>query len=331
MTVPNPAPQPQQPPHSSAYPQTNPQQPHGQQANAQQPHGQQANAQQPAYPQQPYAQQPYAQQPAHPQQHAQAGHVPPVYDAGPPAPPRPPLTKAAARRARLAGGVGGGITWLGLGITQLSAALLALPVIVGAIVFGVGFAFDQDGTSATAGAWNTMLEWLVSPWGILLAVGIPLGIAIALMGLWVSTRMLRHPELRRPVGVTWAGFGISVAAAVLLSSIGSVTLSPFMGGIPAGGMFDFDGMGPMDPGSFDEAAAEEWMVEQGPGMLEQFADPGTLLGLFGPWIVIGTLLALILPIIVSIFTWWWMAHAMRPATIDATDADAVDPGTASAA
>lgn len=292
----------------------------------------------------PYASQP-VQHPApgytggQPQPFAQQPYVPPVYDAAPPKPPRPKLTKAAAHRARLAGGIGGGITWLGLGITQLCAIFLLLPVIVGAVVYGIGFAIEQDGTSATAGVWGQTLDWLGSPWGIVIAIGIPAGIVIALLGLWISTRMLRHPGLRRPVGVTWAGFGIAVAATVLLSGFGSVTL-PFFGGIPFGEGFDFDrgGFGPggVDPSTLDEAGAQEWLATGGADLLSQFADPGMLLGILGPWIALGQLLALLVPIAVSIFTWWWMAHAMRPAgdggaTTDATDAEAADARTASAA
>ena len=286
------------------------------------PAGPPAGAAAGAYPQQPHQQQPFAQQP----------YVPPVYDAGPPKPPRPPLTKAAARRARLAGGVGGGITWLGLGITQLCAILLALPLIVGAGVFGGGCANEQDGTRPTAGVWRQTLDWLGSPWGIAIAVGIPLGIVIALLGLWISTRMLRHPDVRRPVGVTWAGFGIAVAATVLLSSLGSITL-PFFGGIP---FADADlGLDELDPGATDEEAVQEWLAGGGTDLLERFADPAMLLGMLGPWLAVGQLLALIVPIAVSIFTWWWMAHAMRPADDapdpSATDADAAAASSASAA
>ncbi|WP_347754670.1 hypothetical protein [Agrococcus sp. ProA11] len=240
----------------------------------------------------------------------QQPYMPPVYDTAPRKPPRPKLTKAAAHRARLAGGVGGGIAWLGLGITQVSATLLLLPLVVGAVIYGIGFAVMQDGSSATAGAWDQTLAWLGSPGGIALAIGIPAGIAIALLGLWISTRILRHPDLRRPTGVTWAGFGISLVAAMVLSGFGSITL-PFFGGMPFGDA-DFD-RGGFGSGPMDDTRVQEWFAQGGGDLLESIGDPGTLLGLLGPWIAIAHLLALIVPIIVSIFTWWWMAHAMRPA------------------
>lgn len=239
----------------------------------------------------------------------------PVSGIAPPKPPRPKLTTAAAHRARLAGGVGGGIAWLGLGITQVSAMLLLLPLVVGAVIYGVGFAVMQDGSSATAAAWDQTLAWLGSPGGILLAIGIPAGLVIALIGLWISTRILRHPDLRRPAGVTWAGFGISLLAAMVLSGFGSITL-PFFGGMPFGGDVDFDGGG-FGTGPMDETRVQEWFAQGGGDLLERIGDPGTLLGMLGPWIAIAHLLALIVPIIVSIFTWWWMAHAMRPAAADA--------------
>src|SRR5690606_10596849 len=157
---------------------------------------------------------------------------------------------------------------------------------------------------------------------------------IALLGLWISTRMLRRPGLRRPVGVTWAGFGIAVAATVLLSGFGSVTL-PFFGGIPFGDGDGFDfgrdfGGGGVDPGTMDQAEAQQWLLEGGAGVLSQLAEPGVLLGMLGPWIALGQLLALIVPIAVSVFTWWWMAHAMRPAGDDPATTGATDAGAADA-
>lgn len=256
-------------------------------------------------------------------------YLPPVLESAPPAPPRPPLGKPAARRARLAGAVGGGLAWLGLGITQLSAVLLLLPIMVGTVVFGLGFAVAQDGTSVTAGAGTQLLDWLASSGGIALALGIPGGVILALVGLWISTRMLRHEGLRRPVGVTWAGFGISVAAAVLLSGLGSVTL-PFFGGIPFGLELDGGVLGQPDPDFATEAEVQQWMAGDGARILEQIADPAALLGFLGPWIVLGQLLAIVVPIIASVFAWWWMAHAMRPATNDGTDAGTADTPAASA-
>ncbi len=248
--------------------------------------------------------------------------MPPALPAAEPKPPRPKLTGPAAHRARLAGGVGGGIAWLGLAITQVSAILLLLPVIVGAVVYGVGFAVLQDGSSVTADAWAQTLAWLGSPGGIALAIGIPAGILIALLGLWISTRILHHPGLRRPAGVTWAGFGISLVAATVLSGFGSITL-PFFGGVPFAGDLDVDGGG-FGSGPVDETRVQEWFAQGGSDLLERIADPGTLLGLLGPWIALAHLLGIIVPIIVSVFTWWWMAHAMRPAAADAPKAASDD-------
>lgn len=327
MTEPHPAPQPfaQQPYQPAPQPQPEPWVPNPAQPAWQsgaQPawqHGD-ATARVLAAPGDPYAGGPGSEQPYVP-------YVPPVRAAEPPTPKRPKLTKEAAHRARLAGGIGGGITWLGLGITQLSVILLALPVLLSTIIGGIGFAGTTDGTSVTAGVWERTLEWLGSPWGITLFIGIPAGILLALTGLWVSTRMLRrgagpYPGIRRPVGITWAGFGLSVAAATLLSGLGSVTL-PFFGGIPFGDWNDggrgfdpgFDpGFGPGDPGTdLSEGELREWLAGPGGDMLQQIADPGALLGFFGPWIAVAQLLALILPVALGIFTWWWMAHAMRPA------------------
>ena len=108
---------------------------------------------------------------------------------------------------------------------------------------------------------------------------------------------------------------------------------PFFGGIP---FADADlGLDELDPGATDEEAVQEWLAGGGTDLLERFADPAMLLGMLGPWLAVGQLLALIVPIAVSIFTWWWMAHAMRPAgdapDPSATDADAAAASSASAA
>jgi hypothetical protein len=260
---------------------------------------------------------PLPQQQGVPQQgmpQPQGAWAPPLRDPEPPKPPRPPLTKETAGRARRAGAVGGGIAWLGLGIAQASIILLALPAIVAAVVYGIGFAVSGDDASATGAVLPQLLDWLASPLAIALIVGIPLGIAVWLLGLWLSTRMLRHEGIAHPVGVTWAGFGIAVAANALLGSIGSFTFTPFAGGMPWFGMpgADFD-MDRWD--STDFSAGERLDID--PELLERFADPAQLLALASPWVALGTLASLIIPIVIGIFTWWWMAHAMRPRPIEA--------------
>jgi hypothetical protein len=227
---------------------------------------------------------------------------------------RPPLPKAHAHRARLAGGIGGGVAWLGLGISQAAIFLLALPFIVSAVVFGVGFALSEGGPSATGGVWPQLGAWLGSAGGIAVVAAIPLGVAVWLLGLWISARMLRRTGVHRPVGVTWAGFGIAAAANVVLGGLGSATIGPALGGIPFAGGPNLDptgtGWGAQDwsgdPGAFDLGAID-------PGLLERIADPGQLVALAGPWVALGSLASLVVPIALSIVAWWWMAHALRAA------------------
>ncbi|ERG63267.1 hypothetical protein L332_02215 [Agrococcus pavilionensis RW1] len=239
--------------------------------------------------------------------------------------PRPPLSKADAHRARLAGGIGGGIAWLGLGISQAAILLLALPFIVSAVIFGIGFALSDGGPSATGGVWPQLTDWLGSAAGIAVIAAIPLGVVVWLVGLWISARILRRGGVHRPVGVTWAGFGIAAAANILLGSLGSITIGPAFGGLPfAGGPnLDFDPSDTYwgaqgwsgDPGDFDPGAID-------PGLLERIADPGQLVALAGPWVALGSLVSLIVPIILSIFAWWWMAHALRAPARPEVDATA---------
>lgn len=226
--------------------------------------------------------------------------------AGAPVPgpaPRPPLTHAAARRARVAGGVGGGLAWLGLGIAQACVVLLLVGLGVPALLLGV-IAWSGGTSNAGSTVWPAVLPWLGSPTAIALMVGIPLGLLVTLVGLWLSVRMLRRPGLARPVGVTWAAFGISLVASSILGGLGSAVISPFAGGLP-GFRFDRGGTGAPSP-------------DVDPGALTEWADPDRLLALAWPFVALGSLASLIVPIVVSVFAWWWMAHAMRPSVEPST-------------
>ncbi len=224
-------------------------------------------------------------------------------------PPRPPLAPEAAHRARVAGGVGGGIAWLGLGIAQACAALLLLGLGIPALLLGV-VAWQGSAPDPGAAIWPAVLRWLGSPTAIVLMVGIPLGLIVALLGLWLSARMLRRPGLARPVAVTWAAFGISLVAASVVGGIGSAVFSPFAGGLPGFGAGGMNGPGgPGGPGSptFDVDA----------GALTEWADADRVLAMLWPFVVLGGLASLVVPIVLSVFAWWWMAHAMRPAAATA--------------
>ncbi|MGM1028929.1 MAG: hypothetical protein ACQEWM_03540 [Actinomycetota bacterium] len=204
----------------------------------------------------------------------------------PPAPRKPPLTPSAAHRARLAGGVGGGVAWLGLGIAQTCAGLLMLAVGAAAVLLGVVLAFSGGAPEARGEVWPELLQWLGSPTAIALMIGIPVGLAIALLGLWISARLLRHPGIARPVGVTWAAFGISIVAGGVVGGVGGAVLTPIIGALPDLGV---------DLGSAQLAALDR------------------LVGAALPYAVAVGVVSLLLQTAVSVFAWWWMAHAMRPA------------------
>lgn len=201
------------------------------------------------------------------------------------APParKPPLPRAAAARARLAGAVGGGLAWVGLSIAQVSAVLLLLPLGFAAVLAGTVFAWSAGAEAGGPELSASVLEWLGSPIAIALMVGIPVGLTVALLGLWVSTRLLRHPGIARPVGVTWAAFGIAAICSGVLGGLGSGVVSPLVAMLPA------------------------TVLESG-----EAGDLGSLLGFALPFVGGGAVAALVMQIVVSLFIWWWMAHAMRP-------------------
>ncbi len=209
---------------------------------------------------------------------------------------RPPIARAAAHRARLAGGVGGGIAWLGLAVAQACAILLLLGLGVPALLLGAVAWMDGAG-DAGVGIVRAVLPWLGTPTGIALMVGVPLGILIALAGLWVSARMLRVPGLAHPIGVTWAAFGITLVAASIVSGLGSAVASPSFGAVPGIGMGGIGGL----PSGIDRDVLSQW------------ADADRLVAIAWPFVAIGSLASIVVPIVLSVFAWWWMAHAMRPA------------------
>ncbi|WBU37313.1 hypothetical protein [Homoserinibacter sp. YIM 151385] len=203
----------------------------------------------------------------------------------PPRPPRPALEARLARSSRVAGGLG--FTLMSLGWALLAAA-------AGLLAFGAffGFLFSMIARSGQDAEDVARLERMLAGIDVaaiagLLVVAIVVGAGIWTLGLLASAGILKRSGHPRPWGVTWAATGIAVVASWVLQSILSVILQTVatIGQIGAVGTSD--------------------------GGVES-----TVVAALAPWaltIVVGGLVSLALTVAVGVLSWWWMAHAMRPA------------------
>ena len=173
----------------------------------------------------------------------------------------------------------------------------------------------------TGGVWPQFADWLASPGAAALVLAIPLGVAVWLVGLWVSGRILRTGGVHRPVGVTWAGFGVALAANVLVGTFGSATASPRVGGFPWLGAPNLDvDSSDSDWGQRDWADGLDVSgIDLDPALLQRLADPSQLVRLAWPWVAVAMLASLVVPIVLSLLSWWCMAHALRVAPADAAE------------
>ncbi len=182
-------------------------------------------------------------------------------------------------------------------LMSLGFTLVAIPLVIAILgaflgtLFGWLAArnpgdFSMDGvvgrdviTRMVSDAWSTFAPWLIG----MLVVGVIIWIVGYLSSIWI----LRSHDVNRRVGVTWAGLGIAIVANVLISGVAS----PLSG---MGGMFNYnvgemDGFGSGDFGGFGDI-------------------PIAPIVAFG---VIVAIVGILANAVIGLFSWWWMAHALR--------------------
>jgi len=190
-----------------------------------------------------------------------------------PRPKRPPLTKRQRGAARAAGAVSFSLLTLGwmVALGAISAvAFVGLFTWIFDLVGAVGEG-RQEGY-AEVEAFIAQLE--LGTWSGWLLIAAAAGVVAMIVGLLVSALILRSSGATRPWAITWAGFGIAIAAHWLL------------GWIP-------------------------WfLVQLVPGFLP-IVDPTGWLWLTGATIAIGILLSCVIAAVIGALAWWWMAHALR--------------------
>jgi hypothetical protein len=126
-----------------------------------------------------------------------------------------------------------------------------------------------------------------APWIGLFVASVVVGIGLMIVAILLSGLVLRRHEVRHPWGVTFAGAGIAIVVASIVEG--------FLGAIVSGVSSAFvDGRG---------------------------LGPGIIAG-----IIVSGVVALAINAAIGWLSWWWMAHAMRPAVTEATVPEAVAIG-----
>ncbi len=198
-----------------------------------------------------------------------------------PRPKRPPLDRRQAGAARVAGAVGFSLLTLGwmVALGAISAvAFVGLFTWIFDLVGATG-----NGRQAGYADVEAFIEQLqLGTWSGWLLVAAGAGVVAMVVGLLVSALILRASGAARPWAITWAAFGIAIAAHWVL------------GWIP-------------------------WfLVQLVPGAFP-FVDPTGWLWLTGATIALGILLSCVIAAVIGALSWWWMASALR-AGVPATSA-----------
>jgi hypothetical protein len=211
---------------------------------------------------------------------------PPGYIAEPYAPR--PVRPPLTSGAKRGAALGGG---LGFTLLTLGYALVAIPVGIGLVVafFAaiIGFARGRYSDGASSSSGFDVLRVDFAPWIGLFVASAVVGIGLMIVAILLSGLVLRRHEVRHPWGVTFAGAGIAIVAASIVEG--------FLGAIVSGvssAFFDGRSLG-----------------------------SGIIAG-----IIVSGVVALAINAAIGWLSWWWMAHAMRPAVTEATVPEAVAIG-----
>jgi hypothetical protein len=194
------------------------------------------------------------------------------------APKKPPLTKELKRAASVAGAVSFTVMSIGW---WLASTAVGIGLFAGFFVWVFGLiGASGEGRDADYFRLMDVIE-AINPgaWVIPLVIATLVGVGLWVWSLFISRGMLAKAGHPSPWGVTWAGTGIAIAASWIVSWVAWLPLQA---------------MSFMTPNFFDS-----W--ESGLVMALVLGGASLLLGLV---VTVG----------LGWLAWWWMAHAMRPAT-----------------
>lgn len=195
--------------------------------------------------------------------------------ANPGAPVRPAPKPPLDARAKRGAMIAGAVSFT---IMAIGSALAIVPASIALIVGVIAGTFALIASSS--GGENQVQEWfdssfpqLAGLWLLWLGIFVVLGIVVWVVGFFVSIFVLRSNRVARPGAVTWSALGVGIVASTVVNGI----IYPLVSAVTSSfGGYSF-GSG------FGTAA-----------------------------VVITAVLWLACTAAIGLFSWWWMAHALRP-------------------
>ncbi|HEU4807695.1 MAG TPA: hypothetical protein VFT01_05485 [Homoserinimonas sp.] len=191
---------------------------------------------------------------------------------------KPPLSREMKRAASVAGAVSFTVMSIGWGLFSTAAAIGLFAGFFSWVVGLIGA--SGEGLDADYFRLREFIE-SINPgtWIIPLVIAGLVGIALWVWSLFISRGILARAKHPSPWGVTWAGAGIAIAASWFVSWVAWLPLQ----------MIGF--IAPDAYTSFESGVTITIVLA-----------------------IVAFVLNLAISVVLGWLAWWWMAHAMRPAT-----------------
>ena len=180
-------------------------------------------------------------------------------------------------RAKRGAAIAGAVGFLLLGLGYAMASLAVGLALIVAFFALIVRAASGSGTRTNAGFEQFVSGLDITAWVAPLVAIVIVGIVLMVVAIVVSGRVLAAHRVRRPWAVTWAGAGIAVVASWIVYGILGTFLNLALSG------FRWD--------------SPSW----GSGLVVA--------------LIVSVVVGLASNAVLGWLSWWWMAHAMRPATV----------------
>lgn len=191
---------------------------------------------------------------------------------------KPPLSKEQKRTASVAGAVSFTVMSIGWGLVSTA---VGIGLFAGFFVWVLGLVGSTEGGRDADYFRLTEFIEAINPgaWVIPLVIAGLVGVGLWVWSLFISRGMLARAKHPSPWGVTWAGAGVAIAASWFVSWIAWLPMQL---------------IGFIAPDAFTS-------FESGLTITIVLA-------------VVSFVLSIAVSVALGWLAWWWMAHAMRPAT-----------------
>ena len=180
-------------------------------------------------------------------------------------------------RAKRGAAIAGAVGFLLLGLGYAMASLSVGLALIVAFFALIVRAASGSGTRTNAGFEQFVSGLDITAWVAPLVAIVIVGIVLMVVAIVVSGRVLAAHRVRRPWAVTWAGAGIAVVASWIVYGFLGTFLNLALSG------FRWD--------------SPSW----GSGLVVA--------------LIVSVVVGLASNAVLGWLSWWWMAHAMRPATV----------------